>query len=262
MSSSKTNTNNVSTSNYSLHNKDNYKSSLTYDITEIMNKYTKLVFEYLLFIIENITTKNKKYNTFIISRGLRTISHVFSVILFYSKNVDMAYYHSQKSFYFYVEFMGQISEEQHSFLQLSSRDASIFVYKKTIFEIPSELKGINETIKSIQTLDIYKEIISILFNKLLENIDFNKSIEEKKEYIYESINNIENITKKIMNQQNPILKVEQLNVIYRIIEEMNNYNIPLMKHYKSIDSFLKKYCKNPTFELQQDYDKIISLLIK
>jgi hypothetical protein len=127
------------TTNYSLSNKENYKPSIDYNIVDLMDKYNKLVFEYLLFIIENIRIKNSIYNKFIILRGLETITNVFSILLIYSNNLDMVYYHSQKSFYFYVEFIGQISENQHSFLQLSSRDASLFVYKKTIFEIPSEI---------------------------------------------------------------------------------------------------------------------------
>jgi hypothetical protein len=52
----------------------------------------------------------------------------------------MAYYHGQKAFYYYVEFIGQISEEQHQYLQLSSRDATMYVYKKTLFEITNECK--------------------------------------------------------------------------------------------------------------------------
>ena len=119
-------------SNYSLHNKENYKLKLETTINEIMDKYSKLVIEYLFFIIENLNNKNVNYNKF-------TISHVFSKLLFYSNNLDMTYFHSQKSFYFYVEFIGQISEDQHSFLHLSSKDASIFVYKKTIFEINDEI---------------------------------------------------------------------------------------------------------------------------
>jgi hypothetical protein len=58
--------------------------------------------------------------------------------------VDLTYFHCQKSFYFYVEFVSQISEDEKMFLQLTSRDASTYVYKKTIFEINNEFKKMND----------------------------------------------------------------------------------------------------------------------
>ena len=127
-------------SQYSLHNLENYNHILTSTCEEIQLKYNNLITEYLFFVIENIHFKNEAFYKFIIQRGLITITNVFNVILFYSKNLDMSYYHSQKAFYFYVEFIGQISADQHTFLQLSSRDAIMFVYKKTIFDINNECK--------------------------------------------------------------------------------------------------------------------------
>ena len=120
---------------YSLTDANNYRGELNNTIGDIVHKYNLLLIEYLSFIVENISGKNMEYNKFIIERGIETITHVFTILLHYSRNLDMAYYHGQKSFYFYVEFIGQISDDQHTFLNLSSRDASMFVYKKTIFEI-------------------------------------------------------------------------------------------------------------------------------
>ena len=39
-----------------------------------------------------------------------------------------------------MEFIGQIGDDNHSFLQLNSKDASLFVYKKTIFNINNEYR--------------------------------------------------------------------------------------------------------------------------
>ena len=126
--------------NYSLQHSENYKSLLENSLNDIVERYILLVCEYLRFIVENIKMKNKGYFKFILIRGLETITHVFKNILYYTKNLEMAYYHGQKSFYYYVEFIGQISEEQHQYLQLSSRDATMYVYKKTLFEITNECK--------------------------------------------------------------------------------------------------------------------------
>ena len=48
----------------------------------------------------------------------------------------------QKSFYYYIEFIGQIGDSNHQFLQLNSKDATLFVFKKTVFEINSDHRKI------------------------------------------------------------------------------------------------------------------------
>jgi len=120
---------------YSLSELNNYNKHLTVSIEDVMNKYTELLVEYIHFILDNIKIKKREYADFIVNRGLDTVTHVFTTILYYTKNLDLAFVHAQKSFYFYVEFICQISEVEKLFLQLSSRDAMIYVYKKTLFEL-------------------------------------------------------------------------------------------------------------------------------
>ena len=125
---------------YLLSQIENYKDKINKDISYILEKYVELMMDYIKFISEKINIKKNNYFKFIFIRGYDTISSVFKLMLFYTKNVDLTYYHSQKAFYFYVEFIEQISTDQNSFLQLSSREACLFVYKKTIFEINLEIK--------------------------------------------------------------------------------------------------------------------------
>lgn len=148
-----------------------FNKELNRSLPEIMEKYACLVCEYVSFISEKKNISHKKHFPYLLARGLDTITHVFVMILFYTKNVELTYYHSQKSFYFYVEFIEQILDVQHTFLHLSSRDASIFVYKKTIYEINQECRKETENtphddeqFKKINAYtQIYKEIpISLL----------------------------------------------------------------------------------------------------
>jgi hypothetical protein len=125
---------------YSLMNTLNFNKTVKNENHEILDKYISLIYEYKQFISENVSIKNKKYHTYIFTRGLDTITHVFTMLLFYTKSLDITYYHSQKSFYFYVEFIEQIIDIQNSFLKLSSMDATMFVYKKTIYEINNEYR--------------------------------------------------------------------------------------------------------------------------
>ena len=125
---------------YTISRTENYKAKNTYSLQDILTKFVSLSVEYLSFIGEKINMKNQECYKFIIMRGLETIIHVFSILFYYTKNLDLTYYHSQKAYYFYIEFIEQISDDNVSFLQLSSRDATTFVYKKTIYELNNEYK--------------------------------------------------------------------------------------------------------------------------
>ena len=132
--------------NYSLNNSENYRKTIECSLGEVTKKYGDLLIEYSNFISENIKVKNTSFSRFIIIRGLDTITNVFLNIFNATKNIDLTYFHCQKSFYFYVEFVGQISDDEKTFLQLTSRDATTYVYKKTVFDINNEFKKQNEII--------------------------------------------------------------------------------------------------------------------
>ena len=65
------------------------------------------------------------------------------------------------------EFIEQIIDIQHSFLQLSSRDASVFVYKKTIYEINNEYR------KSIDAVSTKKDVKFELLNSRIIFLQMN-----------------------------------------------------------------------------------------
>ena len=148
--------------NYSLHNSENYKSALDCDISEVVKRYSLLIVEYFKFITENIKIRNTGLSKFIVIRGLDTITHVFLHILSCTKNINLTYFHCQKSFYFYVEFVGQISEDDKVFLQLTSRDATTYVYKKTMFELNPTFKKTDENAaefsNTLETINTYIKI--------------------------------------------------------------------------------------------------------
>ena len=123
---------------YSLQNKDNYKKNIECNLKSILSIYNSLINDYLTFVSNIIKFENTNYYMFIIERGLDTLSHVFVFILLYSKNIDMAYHHSQRSYYLYVEFITQISNSYFTHLDFNSQDAVIYVYKKTIFDVKKE----------------------------------------------------------------------------------------------------------------------------
>jgi hypothetical protein len=162
---------------YMLNKIENYRCKFDCSLENINSKYSELILEYLSFIVEhkNLNFDKNEYFKFIILRGLNTISHVFYFILLFSKNLDMAFYHSQRAYYFYIEFVEQITDDMHSFLKLSSRDAVLFVYKKTIYDIPVEIQqnplfsGENQQILNVVSTNI--DNTSLVLNLFIESLD-------------------------------------------------------------------------------------------
>jgi len=234
------NTQLISNNHYSLTDANNYRSELNNTIGDIVHKYNLLLIEYLSFIVENISGKNMEYNKFIIERGIETITHVFTILLHYSRNLDMAYYHGQKSFYFYVEFIGQISDDQHTFLNLSSRDASMFVYKKTIFEITNEVRKnqceiSKETLEKLEILNVNICIFKNIIYFTLQEMNFL----EKNVFIANLIKQIESACNKLLKYK---FTVQEYNIIENFIRSMNK-KISTSKYYEIIDMFMQKYSK-------------------
>lgn len=210
--------------NYSLHSNENFKKDLESEISDVVDKLSDLIIEYFNFIVENIKLKQTTFSKFIIIRGLDTILNVFNLILFYTKNLDLTYFHCQKSFYLYVEFVGQISEDEKMFLQLSSRDASTYVYKKTIFDINSELRKCNETVSDYTKLKLdiinsYVEVYKTLLLKLIYD-DFTNDKNLSNLYdLYKKINSVsdKSLIKKINKVLEPLFyNIEKANILFEI----------------------------------------------
>ena len=225
---------------FSLNDSNNYICNLTNTIGDIVNKYNTLLMEYLNFIVDNISVKNSAYSKFIIERGIETITHVFTMLLYYSRNVDMAYYHGQRSFYFYVEFIGQISEDQHTFLNLSSRDAAMFVYKKTIFELSTDYrKNLTEPSKdTIEKLDTLNVNINIFKNIIFFTLQEMK-ITEKNAIIGNLVKHLESMCNKLLKYK---FTIQEYTTIENFVSLMSK-NVSINKYYELVDQFIQKYSK-------------------
>ena len=156
-----------------LYNAENYKSTIHNTAQDILVKISIVIIEYMRLISEKINIKKKPYYIFIFERGIETLIHIFSTIFYYTKNLDLTFYHSQKAYYFYIEFIEQISDDNITFLQLSSKDAVMFVYKKTIFELNNERKKTMPLLTADELtiisyvdahMHIYKKFVSYILN--------------------------------------------------------------------------------------------------
>jgi hypothetical protein len=227
-------------SNYVLYNISNYKAHIDNSVQEILNKFVMAIIEYMRLISEKITMKNKPYYKFIFERGIETLMHIFSTIFYYTKNLELTFYHTQKAYYFYIEFIEQISDDNVTFLQLSSRDAILFVYKKTIYDLNNEYKkNIKEPTSDEKNIlsfvnsytYIYKNIVQFIIN----HKDF--KYETKMDYINLSCDSIELISETLNKTK---IKKGSIDCIYLFANLLADKKIEIKEFFSLLDEFTRK----------------------
>lgn len=241
--------------NLSLQNIENYKSDYTHTTSEIFTKYVGIINEYFLQCLDTLQLRDITYYKFIIYKGLETITHVFKLILLYTKNLNITYTHCQKSLYYYVEFISQIDNDSHSFLQLNSKDAALFVYKKTIFEINNEYRkefvSINNSCDMTTNIDIATQLYYNIISSLLNEYKFTQTnkcgfINYVSKHNNSLIKNILNLTlnktEKEFTQKlnliayfnqtldlNILKKIEYLNYFTKCLKKKNTSQVQLVE---------------------------------
>ena len=127
-------------SQYSLESIDNYLEDFNSNTPDIFAKYLSATAEFVSQSQEAINIANIHHYKYVIIKGIETITHVFRFLLLYTRNLEVTYYNCKKALYYYIEFIGQIGEDSNDYLSLTSNDAALFVYKKTIFTVINSYK--------------------------------------------------------------------------------------------------------------------------
>ena len=177
------------------------------DTTTILSNYIKLLDIYHILFKKNIATKKLNYIDFIYNQGMKCIKHIFIFLLHHTMNINFTHYHCEKGIYYFTEFISQI-ENENSFLKLSSIDAVIFVYKKTIYNINKKISS--NTKKPI--IDNVSEMIDIICKiTSINNYDSMKTI-----YPMIMSNSIKEISPKIE------LLINEVKDKNELVEELKN----------------------------------------
>jgi len=241
--------------NNTLSNSDNYKKKLDCSNSEIFNNYTSLINEYSNFFIDNTFIQKQNYFNYVYLKGIETISSVFKLLLLYTKNLPLTIFHCQKSFYYYIEFIGQIGDSNHQFLQLNSKDATLFVFKKTVFEINSDHRKIFCSPIGIE-LEKYNYIEQIIryCNSLIKYaLDRNDIVDKKiKEQLMKDncndvlkicnkvTSNIENVSHKTLDNS------QKIRILNNFVDIISTKECNVKKLFEVIESLHKKFGKNST----------------
>ena len=71
-------------------NIDNYKKNFDRTISfQYSQYYVKLICHYLEYLCDHTSIKNKEYFLFVLKRGILSLSHIFNILLLYTKNIDL-----------------------------------------------------------------------------------------------------------------------------------------------------------------------------
>lgn len=183
----------------------------------IITKYSNLINEYFDLINKSEIIKNLSNANHHLYIGLVAIHRVFEYILIKMNNLNNAYFYSQRSYCYYLEYLEQVQKSELS-NNLNHIDSLLFVYKKSIFDIYNgESNNMDTSISNILTLD----------ENLLSNSQIN---------IKELLNNINSFTKTLFIWDNNNISFDNRIVICK------NYLLRYLTKYdllNTINSYLE-----------------------
>jgi hypothetical protein len=207
--------------NNQLNNSELYNDTLCLDeINTYTKKYTSVVIEFIEFLNSQKFKMNVNYQSYVLVKGLQSLQHIFSFILLYTCNIDLAVYNIQKAFYYYTEFVEQIQKEEQYYVKFNLKDAILFIYKKTIYEINSNyIKNVKITQETVITL---KHI-----NHIIEDIN---------EFMF-------HITKTITSDFDKSINIKEITKDIQFIIDANISKLSNTTHTDTLEDVYRKACK-------------------
>jgi len=230
-----------------IFNDENYEKQINYeDVNKFIIGFNKIINNFIENSIENINIKEEHYFKHIIFKGITTLTNVFNFLVLYTKNIEIILNACEKSYLYFIEFIGQIGNDSKGYLQLTAKDATLFVYKKTIFDINNEFKKSFKLTRDdniiLQTINTANKIINLHRTYLLENIKIinnQENLQKIKQYNTTFTN-----TLVVINNYNILNKLEKFNNILEILENLCLKEIEFINYVFLCESLLKKIKKN------------------
>lgn len=200
---------------YEISNLNNYNNVFdTMNSLDYVFKYIELVHKFLNYCNYHMNIQNVEFKKVVVSKGIDLINNIFSILLLYSKNLELSFFNSQKAYCYYCEFIGQIMNENNSFLKLNINDSLMFIYRKIIYNIDQDFRE--------------KYILNNVENKFLINI----------KYI---CNDYNNLIYNMLNYSNECFSKEQIMDI-KTLELIIGTNTKIFNKYISFEYQTKIIC--------------------
>jgi hypothetical protein len=241
-------------SNKRLIDEENYKTTFSLqDLDSSLLVYARIISNFIKDMSEDIDMLELNHFMFILEKGIETITNVYKTILLYTRNVELAEYHTGKSGIYYIEFISQIIGSE-----VNIRESVLFVYKKTIFEINNECKkrvvinaeqNVYFTILDETTLFFHIFIKSILSER---NVAANKAIMGG--ILNEKI--IEYSKKLFFSNDLTDCRMSKLKYLNSLVSGLSILKCTHIRMFNIIDSVLKKIVKMDDADLYFSMEKL------
>jgi hypothetical protein len=143
---------------------------------DIFGQYAKIMNSYLLYFTASEKYKKRDADgLYLLLNGFTTLTHVFKITLKQQQQqqapaLAQAAEYMEKAIYYYTQYIEQIEENIMYDLNLSSNNASLFVYKKTIEQKEQEQEQAPAAEQSpieMQNVDYLIQIYRSIFDILL-----------------------------------------------------------------------------------------------
>lgn len=231
-----------------IFNEKNYQKTIhKKDISLIILCYNKIINNFLETAIENIKVKDKTYFVYLLLKGIETIQTVFSFLLLYTKNIDLITLHCEKSYLYFIEFIGQIGSDSTAYLQLNCKDAILFVYKKTIYDINNDFKKdfeiSKEQKKIFDTFDLLVNCIELYRTYFINNISIFEDKENKVNVIKDFVISFSNKLVYIIKFFDTESSIEKLTLYREFLTNFDIKNVDIILYASLCESLCKKLQK-------------------
>jgi hypothetical protein len=253
----------------------NYNPSLEETETLLFLKYVGLIHELIECSSESLNgIHNKEYLKHMIITGITNTSYIYSFLLLYTNNLELTVYHTQRAILYYIEFVSQIGDDTNNLLKLSTKDATLFVYKKTIFEINEEYRMCfvekQENSDKLKILEKFNEIYNRIVVEMIDkyhfidtlNEDDNSMTELQKLFFTKVYKIVETLIQVPIIcshcEINSLNKLESIKDIVFILTSDSNHLFIQKNYWYLMDSIIKK-CMRKTINPDELKHKLLDI---
>ena len=198
--------------------------------SECFQKYIGIITEYNTRFINSpslvkMYTNNQTFYYYLLDKGVATITHIFKIILFTTKNLKMAEHYGRQSIEYYIEFLVQNSRVEEN-NKIDYNNASKFSYEKTIYKLQKSLK---------------KTALSELNEHTAEILYL---VEEKEAYLFKNVDILIEIYKLLWEKERNLdnVNIQHILSLNNSDQEHNfSYKLTLLLEFMKMGSLHKVY---------------------
>jgi hypothetical protein len=229
-------------SNKRLSDDENYKTS--FSLTELdagILSYSLIISNFIKDIAEDLSINDMNKFLFIVEKGVETITNVYKTLLLYTRNIELAEYHTEKACVYYIEFILQIVDGE-----MNVRECVLFVYKKTIFDINNDYK---KQVGISAEQNVYFTILdetTLFMHRLIKSVLVEHTLSDNKTIMMGILNEkIAEYARKL-NFSNDLTdsRLAKLKFLNSLISGLSILKCSRIKIFNTLDSVLKKIIKN------------------